>query len=298
MKRKPLGKGLDALIGDNDRARYGYESPEDERLISIAIDQIIPNDAQPRKDIPIDTLQELANSIKQQGIVQPILVRKSDDQSNQFQIIAGERRWRASKLAGLKIIPAIIKAVDDRSLMVMALVENIQREDLNPMEEANALKKIQHDHELTHGELAEIVGKSRSAVSNLIRLTSLHDNVKQMLTNGDLEMGHARSLLVLSADQQLMVAKKIVEDELSVRQTERLIKDLNSKVNDNKPIEKTNIQDMVSLEKELKKALGVNVKIQDKQGKGKIILFYQNAQTLDGLVSEIKKIKPLAMVEG
>ena len=223
-KKRGLGKGLDALLGEVSGANLA-SSPENSSLTMLSIDLIERGSFQPRRDFDQDALQSLAGTIKSQGLVQPILVRSLANKDS-YEIVAGERRWRAAQIAGLHDIPVIIKDVSDNEAMCLALIENIQREDLNPLEEAGALERLINEFEMTHDAVADAVGRSRPAVSNLLRLLELDDGVKKMLETGKLDMGHARTLLSLSPDKQLESATKIVKQGLSVRATENLVKQL------------------------------------------------------------------------
>lgn len=243
---------------------------------------------QPRRDMRQDALEDLAASIKSQGVMQPIVVRSVS--KDRFEIVAGERRWRAAQLAGLSEVPVLVRDVPDETAMAMALIENIQREDLNPMEEALALLRLQKEFELTHQEIGELVGKSRSAVSNLLRLTSLREEVQRMLENGDIEMGHARALLALPADQQSQAAATIVAKGLSVRQTESLVRRLMQEANAAKTQEPQRIDpDIRKLQDDLSERLGAAVALQHgAKGKGKLVIKYNSLDELDGILNHIK----------
>jgi len=229
-KRRGLGRGLDALLtsAPKDSSEHSSEGTlEQSELQKLPIEQLHPGKYQPRKDMSDEALIELANSIKSQGIIQPIVVRMLSE--HHYEIIAGERRWRASQLAELDMVPCLVKDVPDESAVAMALIENIQREDLNAMEEAIALERLLIEFELTHQEVADVVGKSRTSVSNLLRLNNLNSEVKTFLEHGDIEMGHARALLALLDDEQTAAARIVVAKELTVRETETLIKKLQGK---------------------------------------------------------------------
>ncbi|MGM0595068.1 MAG: ParB/RepB/Spo0J family partition protein, partial [Pseudomonadota bacterium] len=243
---------------------------------------------QPRIDMHPDTLEELADSIRAQGVVQPIVVRPIP--GDRFEIIAGERRWRAAQLAGLHDIPAVVRDVADQAAMAMALIENIQREELNPMEESMALHRLIEEFGLTHQQTADAVGRSRASVSNLLRLLSLSDEVKRMLENGDLEMGHARALLALKAEQQSQVARSVVGKGLSVRETERLVKrTLENPDGKAKKPEQTVDPDIRRLEQDLAEKIGAKVAIQHgAKGKGKLVIQYNSLDELDGVLEHIK----------
>ncbi len=301
-RRKGLGRGLDALLGGATGAVAAEaiaevkstdpaEKMTGDRLIEIPIEYIQRGKYQPRRDMHQEALEELANSIKAQGVMQPIIVRPIGERDGHatYEIIAGERRWRATQLAGLDKIPAIIRDVSDETTIAMALIENIQREDLNPMEEAVALKRLQDEFELTHQQVAEAVGKSRTTVTNLLRLIGLTDDVKTMLEHGDLEMGHARSLLSLDAADQRSVARQVVAKGLSVRQTEALVRRLHEQ--QQKPIVTDivdNNHDVEKLEENLSQKVGVPVKISyNAKGKGKLVLNYNSLDELDGILSHL-----------
>jgi len=229
MSKRGLGKGLDALLATSSLAREKQQvathsqalSAEGE-LVELSVSSLKPGVYQPRKDMAPEALEELAASIQSQGIIQPIVVRPIAQ--DQFEIIAGERRWRAARQAGLKQVPCLIKKVQDRAAIAMALIENIQREDLNVIEEAQALERLQNEFELTHQKVAEVIGKSRTTVSNLLRLNQLDDAVKTLVVSKQLEMGHARALLALEGSQQAEVAETVAKKQLTVRQTEQLVK--------------------------------------------------------------------------
>ncbi|MCH1921138.1 ParB/RepB/Spo0J family partition protein [Shewanella sp. A3A] len=292
LKKRGLGKGLDALLSTSHAASSKAASepqPQDgasgsEQLLNLDIDLLNPGKYQPRKDMSPEALEELAGSIRSQGIIQPIVVRKIDN--DHYEIIAGERRWRAAQIAQLDKIPCIVKQVPDESAVAMALIENIQREDLNAMEEAIALNRLLEEFELTHQQVADAVGKSRTAVTNLLRLNTLNEPVKVMLERGDLDMGHARALLALEGDKQTMTAKLVASKGLTVRETERLVTRL---LNPVEPAEKpTKDADISRLESKLVETLGAKVTIShSNKGTGKIVINYQNLSELDGILSKI-----------
>lgn len=300
MKRKGLGRGLDALLGgidnepsavsidpDSQAAGAAQTSPEGVNgLRHVPLDLIQRGKYQPRRDIQPEALEELAASIKAQGVMQPIVLRPAEGE--RFEIIAGERRWRAAQLAGLDKIPAVIRDVPDEAAIAMALIENIQREDLNPIEEAFALKRLQDEFELTHQEVAEAVGKSRTTVTNLLRLISLSDEVKKLLEHGDLEMGHARALLTLEQEEQRDLARQVVAKDLSVRQTEGLVRRLQQQQTKAVPVGRVD-PDTKQLEESLSEQIGVPVTLQhNAKGKGKLVLKYNNLDELDGILAHIK----------
>jgi ParB family chromosome partitioning protein len=240
---------------------------------------------QPRKDMNPEKLQDLANSIAMQGIVQPIVVRHISPE--QYEIVAGERRWRAAQLAGLHDVPVIVKEMDDRTAMAIALIENIQREDLNVLEEAEALQRLLTEFEMTHQQVAEAVGKSRTTVTNLLRLLELAPDVKKMLVNKQLEMGHARALLPLTSEQQIEAARKITNEGMSVRLAEKLVKDIQNPpkvVTKNTAID----SDVLSLQNDLSAKFGAKVQIESKEnGKGKLIIHYSTFDELEGILSKM-----------
>lgn len=260
-------------------------------LLEIPVELCQRGKYQPRRDIDPVSLEELAASIASQGVMQPIIIRSIDSESGQaYEIIAGERRWRAAQLAGLTTVPAVIKQVPDEAAMAMALVENLQREDLNPMEEAYALARLNKEFELTHQQVADIVGKSRAAVSNSLRLMNLHKDVKLLLENGDLEMGHARALLALETGKQLAAAKDIVNRSLNVRQTEALVKNLQAPKS-KKPTSTSAVDDpnINRLQNDLSEKLGVPVAFTHlPSGGGKLTLKYNSLDELDGILEHIK----------
>ncbi len=291
-KRRGLGRGLDALLtnaprkqaDDNSQAttEAGSEHPNTSELQKLPIEQLQPGKYQPRKDMSAEALDELSNSIKSQGIIQPIVVRPLG--KNSYEIIAGERRWRAAQLAEIDLLPCLIKDVPDEAAVAMALIENIQREDLNAMEEAIALDRLLTEFELTHQEVADAVGKSRTTVTNLLRLNNLNEEVKTLLEHGDIEMGHARALLALQNDEQTSAARMVVAKELTVRETEALIKKIQEPA---KPkAEKVKDPDTQSLEQNLSEKLGSQVSIShNSKGKGKLVISYTNLEELDGIVA-------------
>ena len=242
---------------------------------------------QPRKDIDPEKIKELADSIKAQGIIQPIVLRKIEDEH--YEIIAGERRWRAAQLAGLQEVPVIVKEIDDRAAMAIALIENIQREDLNPLEEAEALKRLLDEFELTHQQIADAIGKSRATVTNLLRLIDLHSEVKGLLINKELEMGHARALLSLDGPAQVTVANKIAKLNLTVRAAEKLVKNLQNEPE--KPLPQPVDHDTLRLQENLTAKLGAKVSISHKKnGSGKIVVAYTSLDQLDGIIDRLAPV--------
>ncbi|MFT5395303.1 MAG: ParB family chromosome partitioning protein [Gammaproteobacteria bacterium] len=286
VKKRGLGKGLDALLG-NPADRISENSNSDS-LKTLDVDLLQRGQYQPRKDFNKESLQELADSISAQGVIQPIVVRALP-RSKKFEIIAGERRWRAAQLAGLQDVPVVIKDVPDKTVMCIALIENIQREDLNPLEEAEALARLIEEFDMTHDTIAEAVGRSRSAVTNLLRLLELNTKVKKLVEARQIDMGHARALLALKLAEQPGAAETIIKQGLSVRATEKLVQQLlgGSKQGKAKQISKDpNIQ---SLENDLSEKMGAKVTIkQQAKGKGVLQINYHSLDELDGILKHIK----------
>ena len=294
--RKKLGKGLSALLSSGSASSMsnllservvdrGSVLGKEERLRNIPIDLIQRGKYQPRVEMNEAALEDLAASIKAQGVMQPIVIRSIAAQK--YEIIAGERRWRASQMAGLSSIPAVVKQVSDEAAIAMSLIENIQRENLNPIEEAMALKRLQDEFELTQQEVASAVGKSRATVTNLMRLIGLHIDVQKMLQVGKLEMGHARALLTLSETKQVEFAKLVANKGLSVRQTESLVRNVNtgSELDRKKSID-PNIK---KLEEDLGEKLGAKVIIQHtEKGKGRLVINYNSLDELDGILVHLE----------
>lgn len=288
-KRRGLGRGLDALLGGPEAEVGGNTEAgaAEGELQEISLADLHPGKYQPRRDIEPEALQSLADSIKAQGVVQPIVVRPDGDG---YEIVAGERRWRAAKLAGLDAIPALVRDVPDRTAMAVALIENIQREDLNPIEESLALRRLIDECELTHQQCAEAVGRSRAAVSNLLRLLELDAAVQSLVRDGRIEMGHARALLALPGNQQKQTADTVIAKGLSVRQTEALVRSLNEG-KAKKPVPKKAGPNphVHGLEKSLQDQLSAEVAIQHgAKGSGKVVIQYKSLDDLDRIVSSIK----------
>ena len=282
-QKRGLGRGLDALLGA--KPKTDNVEADETTLTELDVDLIKPGKFQPRTKMDMMKLRELADSIKEQGLVQPIIVRSIG--KNSYEIIAGERRWRAAQIAEINKVPVVIKVADDRQTIAMALIENIQREDLNPLEEAIALQRLIDEFDLTHQLAAQAVGRSRVAVSNLLRLLDLHHDVKKLLNDGELEMGHARALLPLEKNQQPSAAHEIIKKGMSVRVTEKFIKNFGKEksLSSKKSID-TDIQ---RLEQELTEKLCSEVKIQhSNKGKGKLIINYHSVDELDGILARIK----------
>jgi ParB family chromosome partitioning protein len=293
VKKRGLGRGLNALLREaNSEVTSSASDDAGQSLGDYAILKKLPVDLiqrgqyQPRRDIEPEALEELAESIKAQGVMQPIIVREIEPQK--YEIIAGERRWRATQLAGLDTIPALVRELSDETALAMALIENIQREDLNAMEEAIALHRLQTEFELTQQEIATAVGKSRSTVANFLRLMSLPKETQVLLERGDIEMGHAKALLGLPQDQQAAAARWVVAKGLTVRETEAYVSRLleGDKNDSAKPLKDPNIK---ALETELASKLGAKVQIQHgRKGKGKLVLAYNSLDELDGILAHIK----------
>ena len=291
MSRK-LGKGLEALLGSRDRDSMSAlleDQPTgpapDGEMREIPIDLIQPGKFQPRQDMRAQSLEELAQSIHRQGVMQPVVVRKIE--SGRYELIAGERRWRACQLSGLKSIPAIIKTASNRDAISMALIENIQREDLNPMEQAVGLRRLQDEFGLTQQEVANAVGKSRESVANLLRLHGLEPEVRAMLEQGELEMGHARALLAIAGPAQTKLAREVTRKSLSVRQTEDLVR-RRLATNDTRETTRERDPDLLRLEQSLEEKLGSKVAIQHTaKGKGKLVINYGSISELEGILSHI-----------
>lgn len=289
MNKRGLGKGLDALLATSAVASVKQQQAEQAQTLSadgtlkeLALSQLTPGRYQPRKDMSDEALAELAESIRAQGVIQPIVVRETAPQ--QYEIIAGERRWRASRQAGLQKVPCIIKAIDDKATIAVALIENIQREDLNAIEEAQALERLQSEFSLTHQQIAEAVGKSRAAVSNLLRLNQLETPVKRLVEQKQLEMGHARALLALSSAQQLEAAQMVVAKSLTVREAERLVKQMQNPA----PEAQTSpVNPQVELaENRLSEHFGTQVAInQRKNGKGSIVISFDQTDKLKQILA-------------
>ena len=292
MKKRGLGRGLDALLSPRG-SMESAESNLNEQLRILPVDVVVRGQYQPREKMDPQALEELANSIRKQGVIQPIVVRSLKGTEN-YEIIAGERRWRATQLAGLHEIPAIIKDVSDQTAMCLALIENIQREDLNPMDEARALSRLLQEFEMTHDAAAEAVGRSRSTVTNILRLLELHPEVQKMLGTGVLEMGHARAILAATKENQVEMAKKVVKQGLSVRATEKLIRNLQAKGAKKKSAKNRSTSqpldpNLRSLQEDLSGRLGAAVAIKHhKSGKGTLEIRYHSLDELNGILSRIK----------
>ena len=291
-KKRGLGKGLDALLSTSTAARQ-KQVMSDQRteeamaptnqgeLRKLPVEWLQSGKYQPRKDMSQDALEELANSIRAQGVIQPIVVRPLGEQS--FEIIAGERRWRASQLARLEVVPCIVKDVPDEAAVAIALIENIQREDLNAIEEAVALQRLLTEFELTHQQVAEAVGKSRTTVTNLLRLNQLNDDVKRFVEHGDLDMGHARALLALSGQPQSELAKLVAQKGLTVRDTEKLVQKALEPAKAR--VEPARDPQIGYLERQLAEKIGNQVQLQPgKRDSGKLVISYENLSDLDRIL--------------
>lgn len=274
---KGLGRGLDALLS-------GGNSEKDEVMRDLNVTQLKPGKYQPRSHMDEVSLHDLAASIKSQGVMQPILVRQLADGSH--EIIAGERRWRASKLAGLTHVPVIVRSVPDNAALAMALIENIQRENLNPLEEAVGLQRLIDEFKMTHQVAADAVGRSRSAASNLLRLLKLPPNVQGLLMENKLDMGHARALLPLESAQQIMMANKIVASGLSVREAEKLVQNFLNPAPGHKKAKPS--RDIVRLQEKVADRLGATVEIRHgTKGAGKLVITYKTLDQLEGVLSKM-----------
>ena len=303
-KKRGLGRGLDALLGgsakkarknsnsgsDSEAAEAFERKRLDGELHNVPVEFIQPGVYQPRIDMHPEALEELADSIKAQGVVQPIVIRPIGESTasgdQKYEIIAGERRWRATQMAGIGEIPAVIRDVSDQSAIAMALIENIQREELNPIEEAGALRRLIDEFNMTHQQAADAVGRSRASVSNLLRLLELEPATRRLLENGDLEMGHARALLALKGEEQSYTARHVVSKGMSVRETEQLIKKiLNPKEKTDKKID----PNIVNIQQGLTDKLGARVVFQHgNKGRGKMVIHYNSVDELEGILAHIK----------
>ena len=292
-KKRGLGRGLEALLGPKSEAPALEAAPGD-TLHSLPVDALTAGKYQPRKHWDEDKLAELAESIKAQGVIQPIVVREIADHGGRtYEIIAGERRWRASKQAGLAEVPVVVREVDDRTVVAMALIENIQREDLNPLEEANALQRLIDEFDLTHAQAAEAVGRSRAAVSNLLRLLELPPAIRALVESRRLEMGHARALLTLAPDLASKLASDAAEHGWSVREVEHRAQQFAlGKVPEgkrSKPAKAKPQADIVSLERELAESLNTKVNVlHGRGGKGRLVIHYSDLDALDGVLEKLR----------
>ncbi|HJL82244.1 MAG TPA: ParB/RepB/Spo0J family partition protein [Gammaproteobacteria bacterium] len=291
-KKKSLGRGLEALLGASEPAQQTIKP--DEAIHQLSIEKIGPGPFQPRRTIREEQLKELALSIEEQGIIQPIVVRERavvDSQTGvRFEIIAGERRWRAAQLANLGAVPAVIRTMSDASAVAVALIENIQRENLNPLEEANAFQKLIIEYEMTHQEVANAVGRARASITNTLRLLDLSSSVQALLNEAKINMGHARTLLSLTdSSMQLEVANLIIEKKLSVRDTESLVRSILEGANKPKTKKQPEDPDIKRLESSLTQKLGAKVFIKHaKSGKGRLVIAYNSSDELQGILDRIR----------
>lgn len=285
VKRSGLGRNLSALLSQTSSPLL-TEKPQSEQL-KLAIECLQPGKYQPRGEMEEIPLNQLADSIKKQGLLQPLLVRELS--SGRYEIIAGERRWRASQIAGLKEVPVVLKQVDDETAMAMALVENLQREDLNAMDQARAMHRLTTEFSLTHQQVADLLCKSRTAVSNFLRLMSLSTSVKKLLEHGDLDMGHARALLVLNEEQQNQVAQIIIAKNLSVRETEKLVERVKSGTINKAapaPLNTVHYEQLT----QLAQRLHTQIKLKPgKAGKGSVVIHYKDEQTLKKIIEQLSQ---------
>ena len=290
-KKRKLNRGLDALLGTElTKQKSGRRDSSttiaaaDGDLKNVRLEKLQRGKYQPRIEFDEVSLNELADSIKSQGVMQPIVVRSISE--DRFEIVAGERRWRASQIAGLDSIPALVREISDETAIAMALIENIQRENLNPMEEARALKRLQTEFELSQQEVANAVGKSRPVIANLLRLLSLTSAAADLLESGQIDAGHAKVLLALEGGQQASAAKKVAEANLSVRQTEAFVKAL---LNPSSNVAEAKTDpDIDRLERKLSEQFGTKVSIENRNGRGKLIIQYSNLDVLDGILGRIQ----------
>lgn len=284
MKKQALGKGLGALLANN-------VSNDNKSVLDVSISDVKPGKGQPRKTFDKEKLEALAASIKEHGIIQPLIVNK---EGNTYYIIAGERRWRAATLAGLKTVPVIEKSVTDKEYMELALIENIQREDLNPIEEAQAYAKLINEYDMTQEQLSNIVGKSRPAIANTLRLLNFGQKIANMIISGQINPGQARPLLVIPDNKrQLAAAKHIIENEYSARQAESYVKELQTVKPEKKKIEKKKVSDpdIEYINQQLQSALGTKVTLDDKNNKGKIVIEYYSSEERERLIELITGMK-------
>lgn len=282
MNKKVLGKGLGALLSSAE------SESADRGLIELKINEIEPNIDQPRRKFDDEKLLQLAESIRQHGVVQPIIVKKEEET---YRIVAGERRWRAARIAGLTTVPVILKELSSKQVMEVALIENLQREDLNPIEEAEAFEKLMKEHKITQEAVSVTVGKSRSAVANSLRLLNLAKDVRRLLVSGEITSGHARTLLSIeNEDQQLQAAQTIIDKELSVRESEKLVKDSLKVQEEKEKLVKEKDEILLDIEDRIKNILGTKVTISSNNNKGKIMIEYYSNDELDRLIEIFEKL--------
>lgn len=279
------GRGLDALLGSIQKEKLQLEAQTDlGQFKYINVHLLTRGEYQPRRFIKEEDLQELAASIEKHGVMQPIVIRPIDDEKHPYEIIAGERRWRAAQLAGLTEVPAIVRDLSDQVAIALALIENIQRQDLNPVDQAMALQRFHDEFGLSHQEIADTVGKARTTVSNLLRLLSLAEPVKDFMQQGLLDMGHARAILTLKVSEQMKVADMVIEKSLSVRQTEQLVREWNTPKQEKQkhPLS----ADLEQLTQRLSERFAADVKVDyNKHGKGKLVIHYHSLEELDGILN-------------
>jgi len=281
-RHKVLGRGLDALLGGSDR-----KSRDEESLREIAVASLQPGRHQPRTRMDDASLAQLADSVRARGVIQPIVVRPVD--GGQYEILAGERRWRAARMAGLERIPAVVREVPDEAALGIGLIENIQREDLNPIEEANGLKRLIDEFKLTHDEVAQAIGRSRAGVTNLLRLLELAAAVQEMVQDGRIDMGHARALVALPKARQVELAQRIAQQGLSVREAERLVQAASSAPRAGRPSAARLDADSRRLQEELSERLGATVKLKPRRGgKGSVVIDYSSLDELQGIVAKLR----------
>ncbi|RZG75629.1 ParB/RepB/Spo0J family partition protein [Acinetobacter wuhouensis] len=288
VKKRGLakGRGLDALLGSiqKEKLQLEVQALDHGQLKQIDVNQLKRGTYQPRRFINEQDLQELAASIKKHGVMQPIVIRPIENDETPYEIIAGERRWHAAQLAGLTEVPAIVRDLTDQVAIALALIENIQRQDLNPVDQALALQRFHEEFGLSHQEIADTVGKARTTVSNLLRLLSLEDEIKDLMQQGQLDMGHARAILTLKAKDQLQIAKIVIEKSLSVRQTEQLVRDWNTPKQEK--AKDPQAPDVQQLAQKLSERFSASVKLDyNKQGKGKLVISYNSLDELDGILN-------------
>ena len=282
-QKKILGTGLDSLLGGAK-----LSNPKNNTILELELDKLVPGQFQPRSKMHKENLEDLVNSIKSEGILQPVIVKSLA--SGRFEIVVGERRWRAAKTAGLKVIPAIVRELNNDQTAKISLIENLQREDLNAMDVARGLKRLQMEFNLSQEELSSAIGKSRSAVANLLRLMNLSPETKNALEEGKIEMGHARALLGLEEKDQVLITNKIITNSLSVREVESLVKGASLKGLKLPKQQYSADPNILMLEKELADLLNARVSIQHKRsGKGRLVLSYKNIEQLQGVLEKLKK---------
>ena len=283
-RHKGLGRGLDALLGGAERK----PRDDEESLQQIAVASLKPGKYQPRTRMDEASLAQLADSIRARGVIQPIVVRPVA--AGQYEILAGERRWRAARLAGLERVPAVVREVPDEAALGIGLIENIQREDLNPIEEANGLKRLIEEFKLTHDEVAQAIGRSRAGVTNLLRLLELAASVQAMVQEGRIDMGHARALLALGKSKQVELAERIAQQGLSVRETERLVQAASAAPRPSRAAGQRLDADSRRLQEELAESLGASVKLKPRRGgKGSVVIDYSSLDELQGIVGKLRR---------